>query len=37
MFEDLVKEAEEAALQCTNISSFAGKSQVADADLSRRA
>ena len=37
MFDDLVKEAEEAALQCTNISGFAGKPEVADADLSRRA
>ena len=36
MFEDLVKEAEEAALQCTNISGFAEKPVVVDADVSRR-
>ena len=37
MFEDLVKEAEEPALQRTDISGLGGKPEVADTDLSRRA
>jgi len=37
MFDDLVKEAEEAALQCSDISGFGGKPEVAGTDSSRRA
>ena len=37
MFEDLVKEGEDAALQCSDVSGFEGKPEVAGTDLSRRA
>ena len=37
MFENSVKEAEEAALQCIDISGLGRTPEVADAGLSRRA
>ena len=37
MFEDLVKEGEDAALQCSDVSGFEGKPEVAGTDSSRRA
>ena len=37
MFEDLVKEGEDAALQCSDVSGFEAKPQVAGTDSSCRA
>ena len=36
-FEDLVKEGEDAALECSDVSGFGGKPEVAGTDSSRHA